>query len=164
MEKAAAPLDLESATAIQALLRGETHRVVVAVGKNTEKLIKRARVPGNESHVAWPYSVADKVWIREPWHSSPAKKALGLKDAPSCAADCVFRATEPAALVGVMNPRGTAPSQWRNSQQMPRWASRIQCEVTAVNLLEVAQLSEAERGLLPGSQLAWGITLKPIVQ
>lgn len=76
---------------------------------------------------AIPYPVGTRLWVRETWREY------------NNAAGVLYRATDTWAdhpINGV--------SQWRPSIHMPRWASRITLEVTALRLERLQQITEED--------------------
>lgn len=64
---------------------------------------------------------ADRLWVRETW-------GLTVEDT------VCYRADEPRSIV----------TRWRPSMFMPRWASRITLEITAVQVKRLQDISEAD--------------------
>jgi hypothetical protein len=106
--------------------------------------------PGLTSSARCPYGQpGDRLWVRETWMpdaprngewSDTAFYGCGmspLSDIPECYRKpwhCLHRATyEGCELVG-----------WKPSIHMPRWASRILLEVTAVRVERLQAISEAD--------------------
>lgn len=86
--------------------------------------------PGAVSHLC-PYGIpGDRLWIRETF-------ALSV---PGCERGVSYRADH-------RDPRGDGPAhpmKWRPSIHMPRWASRLTLEVTAVRVERLHDISEAD--------------------
>jgi hypothetical protein len=86
--------------------------------------------PGSPIYVACPYGQpGDRLWVRETW--CPA--ATSGYDAPSDGRDpsIWYRATDD----------GECEGPWSPSIFMPRWASRIELEVTGVRVERVQEIS-----------------------
>lgn len=78
----------------------------------------------------------DRLWVREAWHF---QQGGPIYDAAGCVEDSMddelsFRADRP-------NDRLT---KWRPSIHMPRWASRILLEITAVRVERLHDITEAD--------------------
>lgn len=93
------------------------------------------KVPGGDESVQRVYSriqTGDRLWVRETWRTggdSPGSMCTGPES-------CRY-----AASVGEAE---WAISKWRPSIFMPRWASRITLEVTAVRPERVQEISSAD--------------------
>ena len=85
--------------------------------------------PGSPIYVACPYGQpGDRLWVRETWALHPDDGEAGV----------LWRATDPG-----WDAEGTG-LKWRPSIFMPRWASRIELEVTGVRVERVQGISEAD--------------------
>ena len=84
-----------------------------------------------ERVIQCPYGVpGDMLWVRETWAS----------DVDGCPAGLGYRADH-------LDPRGDGPAnpmRWRPSIHMPRWASRLTLEITAVRVERLQDISEAD--------------------
>ncbi|USD22121.1 hypothetical protein MJO52_03020 [Microbulbifer variabilis] len=76
----------------------------------------------------------DRLWVRETHHLSHQKKVTYRADYPfnpfnedECGEDC--------SMVG---------EKWRPSIHMPRWASRITLEITAIRIQRIQNISEED--------------------
>jgi len=119
-----------SSPMVRAILEGrktQTRRVI----RHPEKL-EGLMLPGEEGE--WcPYGgPGDRLWVRETWQHED-----GNCDDPKCGNrdHIYYRATDPA-------PETFA--SWRPSICMPRWASRIELEVTEVRVQRVQEISEKD--------------------
>ncbi len=72
-----------------------------------------------------PYSVGQRLWCAEAW--LPTYQGL----------DCLYRADKYSGPFPNVDP-------WRPSSRMPRWASRIDLEVTGVGVQRVQEISKQE--------------------
>jgi hypothetical protein len=91
--------------------------------------------PGSPIYVACPYGQpGDRLWVRETWALHPDDGEAGV----------LWRATDPG-----WDAEGTG-LKWRPSIFMPRWASRIELEVTGVRV-------ERLQGIRPLDAIAEGI-------
>lgn len=97
--------------------------------------------------VACPYGKpGDRLWVRETWRTSVAADAMsptmlegqGWPVWYGC--DGVVRWT--GASTG--GPGFTSPGKTRVSIHMPRWASRIELEVTEVRMQRLQEISEGD--------------------
>jgi hypothetical protein len=124
-------------------------------------------------HIACPYGEpGDRLWVRETWRCF---------ERPSDGVDGVlFRADD--AFQEIENTRAAADAwvqandktgKWRPSIFMPRWASRIDLEVTEVRVQRLDEISEedarAEGVVLPSfdEQVARGDAidgLRPVIR
>lgn len=91
-----------------------------------------------------PYGApGDRLWVREAWCLAdpdyPAPPADGRPVGPRDAV-CWYRATEPD--VESVDKHGRQRSPWRPSIHMPRWASRITLDVTAVRVERLQEITE----------------------
>lgn len=73
----------------------------------------------------------DRLWVRETWAPYDAQ-AVAAKDR----SECFYRADDEA--------RHDDDDRWTPSIHMPRWASRITLEVTAVRTEPLKEISEAD--------------------
>lgn len=93
--------------------------------------------------VPCPYGQqADRLWVRETWAVPHRYDHLGPSNTPVLGLRTHYAATE---------ERGEL--RWRPSIHMPRWASRITLEVSAVRVERLQDISEADA-------LAEGVTCK----
>jgi hypothetical protein len=84
----------------------------------------------------------DRLWVREAWAVPHRYDHLGPRNIPVLGVRTHYAATE---------ERGGL--RWRPSIHMPRWASRITLEVTAIRVERLQDISEADA-------LAEGVTPK----
>jgi hypothetical protein len=95
----------------------------------TRRIVKpQPSIEGQEPHlVRCPYGVpGDRLWVRETWGEGGMTKP---GDPASYAADW---------------PDAGAIRKWRPSIHMPRWASRIDLEVTAVRVERLQAITEED--------------------
>ncbi len=83
--------------------------------------------------IAAPWQVGDRLWVRERWRVSCMHDDLSPRAIPAGAYVEYL-----ADLGGILAGRG------RSSSHMPRWASRITLEVTAVRVERLQDISEAD--------------------
>lgn len=130
------------------LFNGEMIRAILAGTKTQTRRI--AKPPTGAVNPEWfweinpahrenagllcPYGVpGDRLWVRETW------KALG--DIEPCACKC----PAPEVLYAATDAKKwmeTGLGNWKPSIFMPRWASRLTLEVTAVRVERVQEISE----------------------
>jgi hypothetical protein len=90
---------------------------------------------------ACPYGApGDHLWVRETWgvaheHADTITHSAALEDA---------RRQMPWAAIVYADETHTKPKKWRPSIHMPRWASRILLDVTAVRVERLQAISEED--------------------
>ena len=112
--------------------------------KSLDTYAKRWGLVPNSDVVKHPYSVGQRLWVREAWNVMlPAP----FSDYPEAQRrECtIYRATH-------LRPE---ECRWRSSTHMPRWASRITLEVTGVGVQRVQEMHhDAEQFKAEGITLA----------
>jgi hypothetical protein len=94
---------------------------------------------GEDAKVRCPYGKpTERLWVRESWAAPHGFDAWSPRDIPK-AARIYYSAT--ADLKG---PCGVGGLRCRPSIFMPRWASRITLEITAVRVERLQSISEAD--------------------
>ena len=151
---------LFSAPMVRAILAGtktQTRRVVkpgswnpaasdytgaVRVGQSSDSRIGLQAYFEHRDSETWhetrcPYGQpGDRLWVRETWQAvSGTDRARRIVWSPRPS----FGWVEYAA-----SPIDEAPPRWRPSIHMPRWASRITLEITAVRVERLQDISEAD--------------------
>lgn len=114
-----------------------------------------------------PYGVpGDRLWVRETWAAHWMYNDVAPRDARSGHADdnYWFRA-DPDGTAGTHGcPADGRIGKWRPSIFMPRWASRIDMEVTAVRVERVQEITPEDAiaegcgpidGIRGGNPRAW---------
>lgn len=97
-----------------------------------------------------PYSVGDRLWVREAWRAAMQFDATKPRDIPQSAL-IVPEASADIRLGGKLRP----------GMFMPRWASRLTLIVTDVRVQRLQEISEADataEGVSPdpcANELAW---------
>jgi hypothetical protein len=88
---------------------------------------------GMEHPYVSPYGKpGDRLWVREAWKAHPMFDHLPPRDIPE-------------SHIWYMADDGyKAESRYRHARFMPRWASRILLEVTAVRVEQLQEISEAD--------------------
>lgn len=133
---------------VRAILDGrktQTRRVIANVGAdNCIPLQKQTKTKdGIYTHVMdapmyglCPFGqVGDRLWLRETWAEAGAS-------APDLT---LYRANYPAHVpAGYENVPAAEEIRWRPSIHMPRWASRITLEITAVRVERLNGISEED--------------------
>jgi len=103
---------------------------------------RNAKHYANESHLRkglpidfCPYGIpGDRLWVRETWRTDK----LGEGEYPVRKGQWIeYRATPDI-------PPPTYPGRWRASIHMPRWASRIDLEITDIRVERVQDISEKD--------------------
>lgn len=87
----------------------------------------------------------DRLWVRETFATLSAGQYEPVKPAYGYGQEVRFAATDPLADCDV----GVRGYPWRPSIHMPRWASRILLEITAVRVERVQDISD-EQALAEG--------------
>lgn len=102
---------------------------------------------GMEYPIACPYGKpGDRLWVRETWYCDHFEVQKGPYLQPADMHD-LDQSREDGELVYAAD--GVAPHEqeqptWKPSIHMPRWASRILLEVTAVRVERLQDISEAQ--------------------
>lgn len=100
-----------------------------------------------DASMACPYGQpGDRLWVREAWKAHPTFDNLPPRDIPQ-------------THVWYMADEGyKAESRHRNGMFMPRWASRINLEITAVRVERLQDISAADaqaEGIVPDGDGGW---------
>lgn len=148
-----------SGSMVNAILEGrktQTRRVIrrTESGRVKERgTCRNWHLDDTGAYAACPYGLpGDRLWVRETWgygcgvHGHP----------PECDSRCViYRASG--------GDTGPDDGKWRPSIHMPRWASRIDLEITVVRVQRVQDISDADaraEGVVPWDDLAGkGVTV-----
>jgi hypothetical protein len=77
----------------------------------------------------------DQLWVRETW---------GIVPILDCNSDRVAYRSDYSEACGENQLLAPAPKRWRPSIHMPRWASRITLEITAVRVERLHDISEED--------------------
>lgn len=94
-----------------------------------------------------PYgNLGDRLWVRETFAALSAGEYEPVKPAQGYGQEIRFAATDPLADL-CADTRGYT---WRPSIHMPRWASRILLEISAVRVERLCDISE-EQALAEGA-------------
>lgn len=150
---------LFAAPMIRALLRDVEPKTQTRRTKGLDKLPKDARPvqvsggvrcddhEGRSAFVRCPYGTAgDKLWVRETWRTE--ERESDAIDGIRFAADDSFVPIANTRKAGdawvVAHDNGKHGKDWRPSIFMPRWASRITLELTAVSVERVQDISEQD--------------------
>lgn len=80
-----------------------------------------------ENHIQYcPYGKpGDRLWVRETWHPDSSK----VDGSPAYKADVYY---------------DTSDCKWKSSIHMPRWASRINLEITGIRVDRLQDISEED--------------------
>jgi hypothetical protein len=87
-----------------------------------------------------PWRAGDRLWVREAWAYTTDYDGQFLMDGRK-------------ALYRADNETMITPRRWRPSIHMPRWASRITLEITAVRVERVQDITDAD-AIAEGAQCA----------
>jgi hypothetical protein len=82
----------------------------------------------------YPYEPGQLLWVRESWNNEPIQWHGG-------ASSLTFKADYDEPALNIASKHGI---KWRPSIHMPRWASRITLEVTAVKVERLQDISEED--------------------
>lgn len=97
-------------------------------------------IDGSQPYFSEPYAVGDRLWVRETWQHS--NFPFGPLD-KSCA--IFYRAdylNDPLGPDLELDTSSDIRRKWNPSIHMPRWASRINLEVTGVRVERLQDISE----------------------
>lgn len=101
-------------------------------------------VPEYSAQVACPYGQpGDRLWVRESFMPIPLEAAPGPSQTPWSIAYAAGGQTELLAPSSY-NPTLYNYERWTPSIHMPRWASRINLEITSVRVERLQDISEAD--------------------
>jgi hypothetical protein len=81
----------------------------------------------------------DRLWVRETWRVDGLGKSVALR-----LGDCATTSENMSYRADMEDDRACNDCQWIPSIHMPRWASRITLEVTAVRVERLQAISEAD--------------------
>lgn len=96
-----------------------------------------------EAYTVCPYGQpGDRLWVRERWAVSLDYDKLAPKEIPSQNDVSIWYQTP--GLYMSNRYLGDYPGKTRSSIHMPRWASRITLEITAVRVERLQDISEAD--------------------
>lgn len=93
--------------------------------------------PDQDVAIRLPYSLKDRLWVRETWQGLSFGDYLPTKDR---VCDLRYAATDPLAD----SDKDVRGFPWRPGIHMPRWASRLTLVVTDVRVERLQQITEAE--------------------
>lgn len=130
-------------TQVQRPIRPQPERHIIRLSPWFEQPQRWIDADGTNYEVTCPYGQAgDVLWVREAWQVCPANELIPGEYTQisqwNPAQRVVYRATVPSETHPEHPEWGR--QVWRPSVHMPRWASRITREVTAVR---VERLSDA---------------------
>ena len=89
-----------------------------------------------EKTIKMPYSIGDRLWVREAWHAAHGADAISPKDMDASWMVC------PAVDWNYVD--WGIKGRLRASIHMPRWASRLTLIVTDVRVQRLQELTEAD--------------------
>jgi len=93
-----------------------------------------------------PWSVGDRVWVRETWYCDHAfAETKGTAEQISEWREMMYyRADVPGGRFADADSWGEWGGGWKPSIHMPRWASRIDLEITGVRVERLNKISVAD--------------------
>ena len=95
-----------------------------------------------------PHPVGSRIWVKETWRT--------VNDPATCIGDALEIDYRADGITRIMDKVGK--SRWRPSIHMPRWASRINLDVTEVRLERLQDISEEDakaEGVTLGEDRSW---------
>ena len=141
---------LFNAPMVRAILDGtktQTRRIVKPQpgGANRIPVIGRKNVVVNirdlrAAEFGSPYQPGDRLWVRETWAHVPAS-AYRCSDGVQ---QTICPTDKDMAAVYAAGWDRSSPGRWRPSIHMPRWASRIILEITAVRVERLKEIHEVD--------------------
>ena len=93
----------------------------------------------------------DRLWVRETWGPRAGFYEIEICETRTRELDvqpCLYRATDE-------HPTDSPGTDWRASIHMPRWASRILLEVTAVRVERIQDITEEDAKAEGVERMAW---------
>lgn len=136
----------ESVRGIQALRKTMTRRVIIPQPPMGCRMISACGVWAWEldgmfvGETRCPYQVGERLWVKETWATYRANDGWSVSEIPNTATIFYKADGDNYAYIG----------KWRSSRFMPRWASRIDREITEVLAPERLQEITHEDILLEG--------------
>lgn len=147
---------LFSSEMVRAILEGRKTQTRRAMKRQPECKGALLKTPGGEMHHIWPHQAedgrmvdyfckcpyglpGDRLWVRETWDFVVWDSASVL----------VLYGADGGQSRPLCYPKGWNPmmynyERWRPSIYMPRWASRIELEITNIRVERVKEISNAD--------------------
>lgn len=102
------------------------------------------------ANIPCPYGqVGDRLWVRETFTTDRVYKDSDIVDG-----DTVYRASMPESYTWPDHADDLTPPKWKPAIHMPRWASRIDLEITGVRV-------ERLQAITPEDAIAEGLVTMP---
>lgn len=105
-----------------------------------------------KDHIAVPYAIGDRLWVREAWQQWPPENRRGMVERAR-----IYRATdiEPTEIPAWIT-HWKGKFLWQSPIHMPRYASRLTLSVQAVRVQRLQDISSADaiaEGICPTANL-----------
>ena len=148
------------------LFNGEMVRAILAGRKTQTRRVMRQQPEFDETDQGWLWPskdcramvdlgiaaslaplgrAGDRLWVRETWGVHYLYSDLKPSDIGEHKPDCIwYRASGDECVRGKCSP--AQRDKWRPSIHMPRWASRIDLEITGVRVERVQDASHSDLG------------------
>lgn len=148
-------------TQTRRILKVQPDEYAVMAGPGTCELVHdSSEEMFNSEQLACPYGhPCDRLWVRETWRHLDGGAVYD-------AAGGIVDSFEPETIYRASKPNSYGP--WRPSIHMPRWASRIQLEITGIRVERLQDISEEDaiaegievdecgHAIRKDDQVAWG--------
>jgi len=158
-----------SSEMVRAILDGrktQTRRIIqpqpkVVHGSHSDGSITTERIfRSGDQRIHCPYGKqGDRLWVKETWRAYERKDGLDVIQYRAGGRFQPIENNENAANLW-LSARGCHGDEWRSSRFMPRWASRINLEITDIRVQRVQEISE-EDAIAEGIEIVRGPILRP---